>query len=158
MAEDRITVGRPIPSIIQASFPVDHPYGDRVVFIMWDRDGKIESECIDLAPAIWNHRHFLPLRKDDTLFCQGLVAHYGGALAWPGDIELSAEWIDRLPRTIMDNAEFRAAMDKLGMTLDGMAETLGIGRRTIAHLRKDMPIPHAVALATRFLVQNAEQA
>ena len=72
-------------------------------------------------------------------------------------MELSAEWIDRLPRTAMSNDDFRQAMDTMRMTLDGMAVTLGIARRSIAEYRKDKPIPRYLALAVRQLQQEVSK-
>lgn len=150
MDEEMIVVGDPLPRIGSVE-----PLGGFRVRVTW-RDGSRagETEDIDLAPAIFNHRHFVPLRSDAGLFRQVSVEHWGSALAWPRGIELSAEWIGRLPRRDMTNVEFRQAMDDLRMTLDGMSATLGIARRTIAEYRKDKPIPPYVALAVRQLMRE----
>ncbi|MEX6507158.1 DUF2442 domain-containing protein [Jiella sp. M17.18] len=137
-----VTVGGPLPRIADVE-PLDRFR----VRLTWG-DGRVEER--DLAPPVWNHRHFVPLRTDPDLFRQVSVADWGSALAWPGGLELSAEWIDRLPRP-MSNEEFRRAMDDLSMTLDGMAATLGIARRQVAAYRKDKPLPNYIALAVRAL-------
>lgn len=46
------------------------------------------------------------------------------------------------------------AMDKLHLTLDGMAARLGIARRLVADYRKDKPIPKHIALATKYLLSR----
>lgn len=147
-ANDIISVGRPLPRIGSVE-----PLDGRRVRLTWSRGERAgEAEVLDLAPAIFNHRHFIPLRRDDQLFRQVQITDWGSALEWPGDIALSAEWIERLPRTVMTNSQFRTAMDALHLTLDGMAATLGVARRLIAAWRKDKPIPPYIALAVRQLM------
>ena len=45
-------------------------------------------------------------------------------------------------------------MDRLHLTLDGMAARLGVARRLVADYRKDKPIPKHIALATRYLLER----
>lgn len=78
------------------------------------------------------------------------------ALEWADGSELSAVWIEELALGSLDNAEFRAAMERMNMSLDGMAGYLGIARRLVASYRKDKHIPRHVALATRYLLQVRE--
>lgn len=52
----------------------------------------------------------------------------------------------------MTNHDFRIAMAILGLSLDAMAAVLGIGRRQVAHYRKDLPLPPHIALAVRQLL------
>ena len=108
----------------------------------------------DLAPALANHRLFVRLRDDDALFRTIRVNEDGNGVEWDDGSELSAEWIERLTPTFMANADFRAAMDELHMSLEGMAATLGTSRRLIADYRKDKPIPSHIGLAVRYLLQN----
>ena len=56
----------------------------------------------------------------------------------------------------MTNDEFRIAMILLDQTLDGMATMLGIGRRQIAHYRKDKAIPPHIAMSVRYLLPMAQ--
>jgi hypothetical protein len=67
---------------------------------------------------------------------------------------LSAAWIEELIDDPLDNAQFREAMNKLHLSLDGMAARLGVARRLIADYRTDKPIPKHIALATRYLLQQ----
>jgi len=147
MVEDEfIGVGAPLPRIASA-----RPGSGRRVHVLW-RGGT--EELIDLTPAMASHRHFIPLREDDALFQQLAVSELGDALEWPGGIELSAVWIEELAPASLDNAEFRQAMDELQFSLDGMAARLGVARRLVADYRKNKPIPPAIALATRYLMER----
>jgi len=80
------------------------------------------------------------------------VSEYGDCLEWEDGAELSAVWIEELAEESLNNAEFRDAMDKLNLTLDGMSARLGIARRLVADYRKDKPIPKHIALATKYLL------
>jgi hypothetical protein len=148
--DEFISVGSPLPRIQSAV-----PAGDLRVRIHWKSGG---SQVVDLAPAILSHRHFIPLRQNEELFCQLSVSETEDSLIWPGDIELSAVWIEELAPSSLDNEEFRGAMDELQFSLDGMAARLGIARRLVADYRKDKPIPPAIALATRYLVEHRRRA
>lgn len=152
--DDVITVGEPLPRI--ASVAVLDGFRLR---IEWDRGPRAgETETIDVGPAIFNHRAFIDLRADRDLFERVAIGSHGSVLVWPGEVELAAEWIDRLPRAEMTNDEFRAIMDgRLHYTLDAMAAALGIARRRIADYRKGTPVPRVVALATRQLVEEIER-
>lgn len=145
-ADEVIRVGRPLPRI--AAVAIDHR---RRVYVTW-RNGKVAT--VDLAPVILSHRVFIPLRKDDDLFQTVRVNEDGTALEWDESIELSAEWIERLPPIGMDNAEFRDIMDQLDLTLDGMAAQLDVSRRLIAQFRGVRPIPSNIALAARYLAEH----
>jgi hypothetical protein len=146
MAEDRIVVGRPIPRIADA-----RPLEDRLVHVVWK--GGTEQE-VDLLPALLGHRAFVRLRTDDQLFRAMKVSEFGDCLEWPDGAELSAVWIEALASAPLDNGQFRDAMDKLELSLDGMAAHLGVARRLIAGYRKDKPIPKYIALATRYLLEQ----
>jgi hypothetical protein len=97
---------------------------------------------------------FLALRTDDALFHTLKVNEYGNAIEWDDGAELTAIWIRRMVPADFDNGEFRAAMETLGLSLDGMAAALEISRRQIASYRKDKPIPRHIALATKYLVEH----
>ncbi len=112
------------------------------------------AEWVDLTPALANHRAFVRLRSDDALFARLRVSEYGDCLEWDDGSELSAVWIEELAEETLDNAKFRDAMDKLHLTLDGMAARLGIARRLVADYRKDKPIPKHIALATKYLLSR----
>lgn len=149
MSGDVISGGNPLPRIAGAV-----PLDGRRVKVMW-RSG--ETKVVDLAPALASRRIYMPLRNDDALFQTLKVSEYGDALEWDGsDLEFSAVWLHHLPEAEFSNAEFRDAMDRLGMTLDGMAAELEISRRKVADYRKADRIPKHIALATRYLVGRAE--
>jgi hypothetical protein len=97
----------------------------------------------------------MPLREDDDLFQTLRVNEDGNAIEWDGGLELSAEWLERLPAIGMENDEFRKAMKVLGLSLDGMAAQLEVSRRLVASYRGAKPIPAHVALAVRYLVERA---
>lgn len=144
--DEIISVGRPLPRIATVE-----PLQGRVVQIVW-KSGLMQA--VDLAPALANHRAFVRLRTDDALFRRVRVSEHGDCLEWPDGSELAAVWIEELAEEALDNRDFRLAMDKLDMSLDGMAARLGVARRLIAGYRKDKPIPRHIALATRYLLEQ----
>ena len=139
-----VEAGAPLPRILRAS-----PEAEFLVRVEWE-GGR--EEVVDLAPAIFSHRHFIALRDDPQAFRRFHVRDRGDCLVWEGGQELSAEWIEQLAPSALGNGEFRQAMKDLNLSLDGMAARLGIARRLVADYRKDKPIPPAIALATRYLV------
>lgn len=148
MRDDIIAVGNALPRIA-AAFPLD----GRKVKIVWS-NGSVK--VADLTGAFASRRIFIPLRNDDALFRTLRVSEMGDGIEWDGpDLEFSALWLDRLPEAEFTNDEFRAAMDALGLSLDGMAADLGLSRSLVAEYRKDKPIPRHVALATRYLLRRA---
>lgn len=146
MNADIVVAGAPLPRI-EAATPLD----ERKVAIVWRGGG---TKTVDLAPALNSRRIYIPLRDDDDLFRTLRVSEYGDAIEWDGGLDFSAVWIDRLPSLDFDNAAFRNAMYRLGLSLDGMAAQLEISRRLVADYRKDKPIPRHIALATRYLIEH----
>jgi DNA-binding XRE family transcriptional regulator len=67
---------------------------------------------------------------------------------------MSAAWLYEMRLGQVDNAEFRALMKALRLTLERMAAHLGQSRRTIAAYRKDKAIPRFVALPVRYLLEK----
>lgn len=141
-----IAVGSSLPRIARAEV-----LDGRKVRIIWQSG---ESKVVDLAPALESRRIYIPLRHDDALFRSLRVSDYGNAIEWGDALDFSAVWLARLPPAEFQNADFRAAMTALDMTLDGMAAALGISRRMIAEYRKDKPIPRHIGLATRYLLDH----
>lgn len=151
MADDEfISVGRPLPRIAAARL-----VEARTIEVTWTDGGR---QNIDVTPAILGHRHYVALRDDAERFGQFVVSETGDSLVWPGGEELSAVWLEELAPASLNNAEFRSAMEELQFSLDGMAARLGVARRLIADYRKDKPIPPAIAMATRFLVERHRRA
>lgn len=144
---DVITVGKPIPRIRSAKV-----LDGRRVKVIW-RDGG--AKVVDLAAALASRRIFIQLRSNDALFAGLRVSEYGDAIEWDGpDLEFPASWLDRLPEADFSNAQFRQAMERLGMSNEGMAAALQISRSQVADYKKNKPIPRHVALATRYLVEH----
>ncbi|WP_137132091.1 DUF2442 domain-containing protein [Rhizobium sp. FY34] len=144
MSDDLISVGAPLPRIGKAE-----ALEGRLVRVTWTTG---RQEVVDLAPALFSRRVFIPLREDDSLFRALQVDEWGTALEWPGGIDFSALWLSKLPAIEFGNDDFRHAMDELGMTLEGMAAALDISRRQVADYRKAKAIPRSVAFATRYLI------
>jgi hypothetical protein len=147
--DDVISVGKPLPRIAAVQV-ID----GRRLAVTW-RDGTVK--IVDLAPVLLSHRHFIPLRDNDDLFQTVRVNEDGVAIEWDGDIELTAEWIERLPPVGMDNTEFRKIMNDLDLTLEGAAAQLGVSRRQIAAFRGSKPIPSYIALAVRYLAEHGAE-
>jgi hypothetical protein len=145
--DEIISVGKALPRIARAE-PLDR----RRVRVWWR--GGDSPVTVDVEPALLARRIFAPLRADDELFRSFKVSEYGDCLEWADNIELSAVWIERLAEATLENGEFRHAMEEMEMSLDSMAAYLGVSRRLIASYRKDKPIPKAVALATRYLLEQ----
>ena len=145
-SEKLVGRGRALPRINSAK-PLDR----RNALVRWKDGGEA---VVDLSPAFVSLRVFAAVRQDDALFQSMTVDEYGDALVWRDGAELSAMWVEELAQAAMDNREFRDAMERLRMTLDGMAARLGVARRLIADYRKDKPIPKSIALATRFLLSR----
>jgi hypothetical protein len=80
----------PLPRIEQAA-----PLDGRRVAIKW-RGG--DSDVIDVTPALSSKRIFMRLRTDDDLFRTLKVNEDGNAIEWADGAELTAIWLERLPR------------------------------------------------------------
>lgn len=145
-ADETISAGRPLPRIALAE-----PLDKRNVRVLWR--GSVEPVVIDTAPAFTSLKIFAAVRTDDALFGTVRVNEDGTALEWADGAELSAMWLEELAEASLSNAQFREAMERMRLTLDGMALHLGVARRLIADYRKDKPIPKSIALATRHLLQ-----
>lgn len=150
MSVEEIEDEAPLPRIDGAV-----PLEGRHVRVVWRGGGTQE---IDIAPALASRRIFLRLRTDDALFRTLRVNEDGNAIEWDGGAELTAIWLERLAPSALENTEFRAAMDELGYSLDGMAARLGLSRRLIADYRRDKPIPETVGLAVRYLIEQQRKA
>lgn len=149
MSGEMIRVGEPLPRIRDAT-----PLAGRKVAIIWQSG---ETKIVDLAPALASRRVYIPLRRNDKLFRSLRVSEYGDAIEWADGSDFSAIWIDRLPAAGMANSEFRSIMDRLELSLDGMAASLEVSRRLIADYRASKPIPSHIALAARYLASLSEK-
>lgn len=148
MTDDLVTVGKPIPRLAWAM-----ALGGRRVKLVW-KDGG--TKVVDLSAPLASRRIFIPLRDNDKLFNGLRLSEYGDALEWDGpDLEFPASWLDRLPEAEFSNQEFRDAMERLGMSNEGMAAELEISRSQVAEYKKTKPIPRHIAHATRYLLGRA---
>jgi hypothetical protein len=151
--DDLLVVGTPLPRLAAVRLADPRNLDARRVVVTW-RDGT--QKLVDLAPALLSHRHFIPLREDNLLFQTVRVDEDGMALEWDDGIEMVGDWIASLPSVGLTNADFREAMDRLNLSLDGMAAQLELSRRQIASYRGTKPIPAHVAFAVRYLVSAKE--
>jgi len=147
--DDMIDTGIHLSRILKAT-----PLEGRKVRVAFDNGLE---KIVDLAPALNSFRIYIPLREDDVLFRSLRISEYGDAIEWNDELDFSAMWLERLPDISFSNEDFRQTMDKLGITLDGMATALEISRRQVASYRKDKPIPRHIAYAARYLVEHQEQ-
>lgn len=149
MSDEIISSGTELPRILSAE-----PETARQISIVWTSGDR---KTVDLAPVLQSRRIYIPLRTDEALFRTLKVSPFGDAIEWADGTDISAVWLSKLPSTLFDNQDFIEAMEKLGMSLDGMALTLDISRRLVADYRKNKPIPRHIAYATRYLVERSEQ-
>ena len=150
MSDDIVRAGASLPQIASAKV-----LSGRTIEVTW-RDGG--TNVVDLKPALASRRIYMPLREDDELFNTLKISEYGDAVERSNGLDFSAVWLSQLPPASFGNAEFRDAMDRLELSLDGMAAALEISRRQIADFRKDKPIPRHIALATRYLLDQESRA
>ena len=150
MHDELISIGQPLPRILSVrvlqNFEIE---------IVWNSGQK--SAC-DLAHVLASRKILRTLLAEPTLFMSVSVNDDGNAVIWKNGAEISAVWLEELSLTRFSNSDFRALMDQLGLTLEGMAATLEVSRRQIANYRKDKPIPKHIALASRYLAQKLTSA
>lgn len=124
---------------------------DRTVRVEW-ADGR--TELLDLRPLLANNRSFVALRTDDQLFATVSVSSEKTGIEWSDASRVSSSALQRLPRTQMDAHEFRAIMDDLRLSVEGLSALLGLSKRVIADYRAGAPIPKPLALAMRYLEER----
>lgn len=117
--------------------------------LLWD-DGHFAT--IDLSTLI-AERPVLAALGAPTEFKQVVLSEDGWSIEWPCGIDFGASqlrrWADEQSGEAMPASDFRAWVDRHGMTLDRAAEALGLSRRTIAYyLSGEQPVPKTVMLAT----------
>lgn len=147
---DIVQVGPPLPRI--DSVQADNEFSVRVTWI-GDLDPPLPTR-IDLAPIILTYKFYRPLRDNLELFRTVHVANDGTAIAWGknDEIDMPATAIENLASEAMQNADFRAWLDKNRLTLDAAAAQLGISRRLVAYFASgEKPIPRYIALACAYL-------
>ena len=146
--DEIIEVGRPLPLITAVK-----PVGDRLVHILLTYPDDVVEKTVDLAPILWSKRIFIPLREDDALFATLRVNEDGTALEFgDGDIDISADWIERMPQATMEPREFIQIMDDLKATNEAMGRYLGVATRLVAKYKMEgAVIPRRVSLAARYV-------
>ena len=124
--------------------------GEMALAVAWDDGRRAE---IDLSAIVAARAALAPL-ADPQLFHRIRVADDGWSVEWPdcgidfGSAQLR-RWADEQAGEAMRAADFRAWMDRHGLTRDGAAEALGLSRRTIGYyLSGEQPVPKTVMLAT----------
>lgn len=122
--------------------------GASVLVVTWD-DGRCAT--VDLGPVIAAHPALAPLTAPEAF---PVAADDGWSVEWPdcgidfGSAQLR-RWADEQEGEAMPAADFRAWMERHGLTRDGAAEALGLSRRTIGYyLSGEQPVPKTVMLAT----------
>jgi hypothetical protein len=125
---DIIRVGEPLPVIAAAA-----PAGGLAVRVQW-ADGR--SDVIDLNPLVARYRMLRPLKSDSARFAGLRVGLRGSSIEWGDDMDIGAETLEFLARCqrIMTTDDFRAWMQRHGLTLDTAGPALGVSRRTVADM------------------------
>ena len=143
---------------IQISDPM--PYVDAVaprdayeVVVSWRagrREGK--NDLVDLAPVILSYKAYRALRDDRELFKRVRVSGDGAAIGWgeTDELDIAATTLERLAEESMSPSEFRAWLDRHGLTYDAASAQLGISRRLVAYYASHRPVPRYIALACRY--------
>lgn len=130
---------------IKAAQALQAPYTLRVTWA----DGR-EAEVF-LGDFIRSFKAYAPIR-DEAVFCQVRVGEWGWRLEWPGDVDMGVDTVWRLAReqagAAWPAAEFRAWLERRGLSMTRAADILGISRRTVAYYKSgEMEIPKTIRLA-----------
>jgi DNA-binding XRE family transcriptional regulator len=122
-----------------------------------------DHSVTDVSGLVASFRAYAPLRNDPGLFHQVRLGEYGSDIVWTEQIDMSADSLWRLTQeqsgqTLTAEA-FRAWRERKAYTLDTAAKALGLSRRMVAYYEDgEKPIPRVVALATRALELDSDQA
>jgi DNA-binding transcriptional regulator YiaG len=128
--------------------------------VQWDNG---DENTIDISGLIATFRAYAPLRESPELFRQVQVGEHGTDVIWSDKIDMAADTLWRLAQeqsgATMTADAFRHWRERKAYTLDEAARVLGISRRMIAYYEEGQrPIPRVVALATRALDMEAQNA
>jgi hypothetical protein len=124
------------------------PRGQSALVVTWD-DGRCAE--VDLGAIIAAHPVLAPLVAPDAF---PVAAQDGWSVEWPAcGIDLGSaqlrRWADEQAGEAMPAADFRAWIERHGLTRDAAADALGLSRRTIGYyLSGEQPVPKTVMLAT----------
>lgn len=147
--EDTINVGDPMPLLSS----VAHHDGMKVA-VSWRSGLRADkADIVDLAPAIMTYKIYRPLREDPELFKSVHLTADGTAIAWGDDdaIDMAATTIERLAEETMEPSEFRAWLERAGLTYEAASAQLGISRRLVGYYASERQVPRYIALACHYL-------
>ncbi|WP_431856852.1 DUF2442 domain-containing protein [Azospirillum sp.] len=119
------------------------------LLVTW-KDGT--GERVDLSTLIAKGRYLAPL-QDPAVFRAAQVGEWGWSVEWPNGIDLSSHqlwrWAGEQKGDFMPADDFRAWMERNGMSLSKAADALGLSRRMVAYYASgERPVPKTVRLAT----------
>ena len=141
-------IGDPMPYVGSVA-----PRDEYEVAVSWragPRSGK--TDMVDLAPVILSYKAYHPLRLDRKLFKGVRVSEGGAAIGWgeTDELDIPATTLERLAEESMNPGEFRAWLDRHGLTYDAASAQLGISRRLVAYYAAQRRVPRYIALACRY--------
>lgn len=116
------------------------------VVVEW-ADGSRQS--VDLAPEIMGYTVYAPLRANPELFAAMRIEDDGATVVLSDEIDMPTDTIWDLSQQSMSDGQFRAFLERWGLTYDAAAAALGLSRRQVAYFAADKPIPRTVFLACR---------
>jgi hypothetical protein len=117
----------------------------RVTWLRGSREGRVD--VVDVSPMVFSFRVFKSLRSKPKLWQTARVAMFGNAVAWDGDIDMSAESNEYLAAEAVTSEDFRGFLVRCSLTQEAAAHALGRSRRQIASYLSGAAIPRVVALA-----------
>lgn len=113
-----------------------------------------ETLPVDVSRLVRRFKLYGPLR-DPAHFRRARVDAWGHAVQWPGDVDIGADQLYEMAREQAGEwgpERFAAWMTRHDLSLNTVADALGLSRRTMAHYRTgSRPIPRVVALACEAL-------
>lgn len=90
--------------------------------------------------------------KDEAIFRKAKVIDWGGAIGWPGDLDLGASTLWRMAQEQAPfiSTDFVAWQKRVGLSNQETADALGVSLPTIKNLRNGTTsVSNAVAIACR---------
>ncbi len=116
--------------------------------VIWDSGPRANRvDIVDVGPMVLSFRAYKTLRTDHKLWQSVSRIHFGNAVTWGDDIEMSAASIDRFASESLNSEEFGAFLERCHLTQEAAAHALGRSRRQAASYLAGAPIPRVVALA-----------
>ncbi len=111
-----------------------------------------QQTTVDLSRDLARYKSLAPLRKAAE-FRQATLGEGGHSVVWPSGVDMGADslWRDSLIALgHADAVTFNDWRMKDGLTLDQVAEALGLSRRMVAYYSSGAkPVPKTVLLACR---------